>query len=289
MSTMTKVFVVLTAVLAIAVSCLFIATAAQWENWRELARTYAKQRDAAISEQMNARFAAQAALALKDEALKDAQRTLADAQARNQSLADDLAAAKSALAKAQNEALAFEAGRTKLQEILGVTTGELKALQKQNQELLNQNMDLQTRNTRLNSRVLELTTNVTILTDQVRNIQEKLYAAERQVTRLEQRLAAGRPAPPREQVSGAVPVAAPVRGPIEGEIVRVDGNYASINVGQTSGVVRGMVFMVYREGDLYLADLIIDTVRPKEAGGKLTTLVKGEVRRGDFVRHPPAE
>ena len=171
MSTMTRVFVVLTAVLAIAVSCLFIAAAAQWDNWRELARAYETKRDAAILHAQNVSFAMQAALTLKDQELRDLQRTLADTQRNRQELADDLARAQSDLAKARNEALAFEAGRTKLQEILGVTTGELKALQKQNQGLLGQNIDLQTRNSRLNSRVLDLTTNVTILTDQVRNIQ----------------------------------------------------------------------------------------------------------------------
>jgi hypothetical protein len=286
---MTKVFVVLTAVLAIAVSCLFIAAAAQWDNWKALADDYQGQRDAAISEKQNAEFALQAALTLKDQELSDIQRALADVQRNRQELADDLARATSDLAKARNEALAFEAGRTKLQEILGVTTGELKALQKQNQDLLSQNIDLQTRNSRLNSRVLDLTTSVTILTDQVRNIQEKLYAAEQQSLELQQRLAAGRPVPAEPETPGAVPVVPPVKGPIEGEIVQVDGNYASISVGETSGVVPGMVFMVYRDGGGYLADLVVDRVRPKESGGKLGTLVKGEVRAGDSVRYPVME
>jgi len=286
---MTKVFVVLTAVLAIAVSCLFIAAAAQWDNWKALALSYQTLRDAAISEKQNAEFALQAALTLKDQEIRDIQRTLADTQAEVQRLTNDLARAKSNLAKARNEALAFEAGRTKLQEILGVTTGELKALQKQNRDLLSQSIDLQTRNTRLNSRVLDLTTNVTILTDQVRNIQEKLYAAEQQALELQQRLAAGRPVPAEPEIPGAVPLAPPVKGPIEGEVVQVDGNYASISVGETSGVVPGMVFMVYRAGGGYLADLVIDRVRPKASGGKLGTLVKGEVQKGDSVRYPVME
>ncbi|HUU98665.1 MAG TPA: hypothetical protein VM487_23270 [Phycisphaerae bacterium] len=289
MSTMTKVFVVLTAVLAIAVSCLFIAAAAQWDNWKDLAEDYQKLAEGAISKAQNVDFAMQAALTLKDQEISDIQRALADTQKNRQELADDLARAKSDLAKARNEALAFEAGRTKLQEILGVTTGELKALQKQNQGLLGQNIDLQTRNSRLNSRVLDLTTNVTILTDQVRNIQEKLYAAEQQAVELQQRLVAGRPVPAEPETPGAVPVALPVKGPIEGEILQVEGNYAGISVGETSGVVPGMVFMVYREGGGYLADLVIDRVRPKESGGKLSTLVKGEVRRGDSVRYPVME
>jgi len=192
---MTKVFVVLTAVLAVAVSCLFIATAAQWENWRGVAQARETERDAAIAEKMNAQFTAQAAIAVKDQALRDTSRALADAQADKQSLADELAKSKGDLAKARNEALAFEAGRTKLQEILGVTTGERNALQKQNQDLVAQNIDLQTRITRMNSRNLDLTTSVTILTDQIRNLQEKLYATEQQLLESQQRVAAGRTVP----------------------------------------------------------------------------------------------
>jgi SOS-response transcriptional repressor LexA len=289
LSLLTKVFVVLTAVFAIVLSCLSIFFAALQVNWRDVAVARETERDAAIAEKMNAEFTAQVSLALKDQALRDMQRALADEQAESQRLADELARAKGDLAKARNEALAFEAGRTKLQEILGVTTGELKAMQKQNQELLAQNMDLQTRNTRMNSRILDLTTNVAILTDQVRNIQEKLYAAEQKALELQQQIVAGRPVPAEQEVPGAVPVAAPLKGPIEGEIVQVDGNYASISVGETSGVVRGMTFMIYREGAGYLGDLVIDKVRPKDSAGKLSTLVKGEVRRGDLVRYPVTE
>ena len=44
-----------------------------------------------------------------------------------------------------------------------------------------------------------------------------------------------------------------------------------------------MTFMVYRAGGTYLGDLIIERVRPKQAGGRLTTRVEGEIRKGDAV------
>lgn len=265
MSTLTKVFVVLTSVLAIALSCLFIAAAAQWDNWKALALNYQTQRDAAVTQSQSTAASAQAALALKDEALAAQGRQLSEALDEVQRLKDENGDLRRQLVQSENERLAFEAGRAKLQEILDVTTGELKALQEQNKTLLSQNIDLQARGARLNSRVLELTTNVTILQDQVRNIQEKLYACERQNTQLEQH--AGAPT---------------VAGEIRGEIVEVDGVYATINVGESSGVVAGLTFMVYRDG-VYLGDLIIERVRPDQSGGKLTTLLKGEVRPGDSV------
>lgn len=283
MSTLTKVFVVLAAVLSIALSCMFIAAAAQWDNWKELALTYQDRRNAAITWSQNTVATAQAALALKDEVLAGRTRELEQARGEVQALQDENGALQAELAQVKNERLAFEAGRAKLQEILDVTTGELKALQKQNQSLLSQNIDLQSRNGRLNNRVLELTTNLTILQDQIRNMQEKLYACEHQYAELQRRVAAAPPERLPEPLPGAVAAAPAVAGEIHGEIMQVEGVYATINVGESSGVVPGMRFMVYREGGVYLADLVIDRVQPKEAGGRLETLVEGEVRTGDSV------
>lgn len=275
MSTLTKVFIVLTSVLSIALSCLFIAAASQWNNWRALASAYQTQRDAAISQQQSEIATAQAALALKNEELAARMRELSESRRMQQSAQEELARVKSELAQTRNERLAFEAGRTKLQEILDVTTGELKTMQSQHQTLLDQNIDLQTRNSRLNSRVLELTTNITILNDQVSNLQEKLYAAE-QV----QRGPVARLAP--DPVPGVVAARPAVAGEIRGRVREVTGNYASIDVGESSGVMVGMTFMVYR-GNEYLGELVIERVRPGEAGGRLITLVEGQVRAGDSV------
>ena len=284
MSTLTKVFVVLTSVLSIALSCLFIAAAAQWDNWKALALDYQTARDAAITQAQSTAASMQAALAMKDEALATQARKLESALDTVKNLNDQNAELRSDLAKAENERLAAEAGRTKLQEILDVSTGELKATQKQNQTLLSDNIDLQSRGARLNNRVLELTTGITILQDQIRNIQEKLYACEQQNVELEQRAgtAVARAAVP-EAPPGVAAVAPTVAGEIRGEIIEIEGVYATINVGESSGVVPGMTFMVYREGGVYLGDLVIERVRPNQAGGRLTTLMEGEIRKGDAV------
>lgn len=284
MSAMTKVFIVLTAVLSIALSCLFIAAAAQMANWKELAEDYQQLQGAEFTQRMNLESIMYGALAMKDDALQAKTQSLDTAEAQVQDLSNDLGDARNDLARQRNEAVAAEAGRKKLEEILDVQTAELTGLQKQNQTLLTQNIDLQTRNTRLNSRVLELTSNVTILTDQLRNLQEKLYAAEQQVATLQQRLASGRRvAAAPTAAAGAVPLSVPVAGPIRGEIVEVDGTYASINIGETSGVVPGMTFMVHR-GATFLAELVVDRVRPKEAGGKLRTMQQ-PVGPGDAVAY----
>ena len=284
MSTLTKVFVVLTAVLSIALSCLFISAAAQWDNWRELAQANQTKSEAAQTQAQSISASMQAALALKDEALADQGRRLKDALDEVQNLKDQNAKLYSNLSKVENERLAFEAGRAKLQEILDVTTGELKSTQKQNQTLASQNIDLQSRNARQNSRILELTTNVTIQQDQIRNMQEKLYACEQENIKLAQGQAGTSvtretPAAP----TGALAVAPSVTGEIRGEILEIDGVYATVNVGESSGVSPGMTFMVYRAGGAYLGDLVVEQVRPGQAAGKLTTVAEDGIRKGDAV------
>lgn len=280
MSTMTKVFVVLTAVLSIVASALFVSAAAQWDNWRELATSYQSERDAAILTSMHAKAAAQAALAQKDLVISNQQREIESAQKELQRLANEKAETDAKFAAALNEAAAAKASVTSLQESLRVTVGELSALRTQNNALADQTRDLQTRNTSLNARNLQLTTDTSIMTEQIRNMQEKLLACEQRYA-----AAPGTTATPVAEAGpsapGAVGVVAGVRGPINGRIISVEGNYASISVGETSGVQKGMTFMVHRDGK-YVGDLIVESVRPKESGGKLVTLV-GVPQSGDRV------
>ena len=284
MSTMTKVFIVLTAVLSIALSCLFISAAAQWTHWKDLAQDYKTLAAAESTASRNLQAIMEGSLAVKEDQLQAMTRAHDTAQRDLQEKVNDLTDARNELARRTNEAVAADADRKKLAEILDVQTAEVTALQKQNQTLLTQNIDLQTRNTRLNSRVLELTSNVTIMTDQLRNLQEKLYASEQQVAELQQRMASGRRVAPVDAApASVVPVAAPVAGPIRGEVTKVDGNYVSINIGQSSGVVSGMTFMVHR-GTSFVAELVVDRVWPKQAGGKLRT-VRGSVQSGDAVAY----
>ena len=284
MSMMTKVFVVLTAVLAIASSVLFISAAAQWGNSKELIDRYQNERDAALAERDRITGAMEAALAVKDDALMAKETELTKQRDAVQDLSGQVATLDSEKVRANNAQLAAEAGRTKLQEILGVVTSEAQALRKENQQLLADKNDFQTRVSRLNSRVLELTANVTIFTEQVRNLKERIYAGEQEISKLQQQIAAG---PQQPQPGGAgAPVAVTGVRPIKGEVLQVDGSYATVNIGETSGVVAGMVLMVYR-GASFVGELEVRDVQPQEAGGRLKTL-QGDVRTGDRVAYQPS-
>lgn len=273
MSAMTKVFVVLNAVLSIALSCFVVAFTAQSENWKALALAYQQDRDSAITKEQAVAAGLLGSVALKDEVIAGQAADIKRLNQEKQDLADQLNKTTSEFTVVKNEKVAAEAGRTKLQEMLDTKMAEVAAIRAQNDELRRQNIDTQARNNRLNLRNLELTTNVTILQDENRNLQEKLYAA--------QQLASARPATVTP-APGTVAAAPSVAGTIKGEITVVDGTYASIDVGEASGVQPGMTFMISR-GATYLGDLVVERVRPKEASGKVTMLAAAEIRRGDRV------
>jgi len=280
---MTKVFVVLTSVLSIALSCMFIAAAAQWDNYRQLSQDYQRMRDAEITRAQNTAANMFAELAMKDESLSTLRQQLSAALDAKERLTDANADLENRLGQTENERLAFQTGQTKLQETLDAVTAELRGVRAYNGKLLSDNSDLQSRNIRLNSRTLELTTTVTILQDEARNIQEKLYVCEQDNRELQKISAAQPRAPAVGDVVGAVNVTPTSTEQIKGQVVDAGENYATINVGETSGVTRGMSFMIYRSDGGYLGDLVIETVRPREAGGRVTTNLAGEIRKGDQV------
>ncbi len=285
MSTMTKVFVVLTSVVAIVLSCLTVATAARWSNLKDQIDSYQQLYQAELVKRMNLEGIMAVGLAMKDDAFKAQSQLLAREHEEVRRVTSDLATKSLDLARETNDRVAAEAGRKKLEEILQVQTEEVTASRKYQQELLTDNIDLQTRNQRLAGRVLELTSQTTILTDELRNLQEKLFAAEQKMKDLQQTMVAGarRPAEGGEAPAGVVPVSPQVAGPIRGEVVEVDGRYVSLSVGETSGVVQGMTFMIYR-GAAYVGDVRVESVRPRESGGKVTMVAGGQsVQRGDQV------
>jgi chromosome segregation ATPase len=273
---MTKVFVVLTAVLSIVASVLFISATAQWADYKQLSETYQTQRQAAQTERDRIAVAMATALAMKDDTLRTQDETITDQRAQLQSITSEKTELQERLVRAQNAESEAEAGRTKLQEVLDVVTSELRSLQKRTEELLAQNINYQTRIEALNSRVLELTAETTILTEQNRNLQARLVAYERQLAQMER---AGGQAADEDQQQGVPSVS----GPIRGEITGISDQYASINIGSSSGVVNEMTMMVYR-GNQFLGELIISQVNPETAAGRLQ-LVQGDIRAGDRVAY----
>ncbi len=268
MSMLTKVFVVLTAVLSVAASVLFISASAQWANYREQAIAYQQERDAALVQKEAAENAAAANALIKEDAI--AQKELQIDQLRDDldQIRERLDQQTLELTRERDQRVLAEGDRTRLQETLNVLGAEVSGLRKQRDELLSEQFTRQTQLAALNQRVLELTANNTILGEQVRNLQQKLIAAQEA------------PAPSAAATTAA-PVQPTVAGPIEGEIDEINGVYASVNIGEASGVQPGMVLMVHR-GGRYLGELRIDRVLAESSQGKLD-YVQDDIQPGDRV------
>ncbi|MDX2199165.1 MAG: hypothetical protein SF069_09365 [Phycisphaerae bacterium] len=286
MSTLTKVLTVLVALFSVVLSAVYVTSAAQWQNWRAMAQNLQEQRDAALAERQEVEAVLTLSLTQKDGQLQqalnardEALRKVAEAEAKQAEL-------RAQLGTMQKDVASADASRKKLEELASISTGQAAALDKQSQTLLTENIDLQTRNQQLLQRTYELTAELTIKEDELRNLRERQVGRETPLagdfglspggSRLADAL-------PGETPDGVATLSAVQATPnIRGEVIDVAGNYASINIGESSGLARGMIAMVFR-GNQYLADLELDTVRPREAGGKLATLV-GAVRAGDRVQ-----
>jgi predicted Holliday junction resolvase-like endonuclease len=71
-SVLTKVFVVLTSVVAIVLSCLTVATAARWSNLRENLESYQQLYQAEFVKRTNTEAVMATSLAMKDDELRKA-------------------------------------------------------------------------------------------------------------------------------------------------------------------------------------------------------------------------
>ncbi|MBK9119691.1 MAG: hypothetical protein IPM18_08835 [Phycisphaerales bacterium] len=284
MSTLTKVMVVLNAVVAIALSSLVIASAARWTNTQQTIEHYQTLYAAEMADKLALQGSMAALLAIQNDDNRVLRNQLSQHETAANANAEQTAALRIELSRAVIKAEAAEAGRKKLEEILGVQSVELSNLQSQNRTLLEQNIDLQTRNQRLSGRNLELAGQLTVAVDENRNLQEKNFALSRALQEAQDQLASGRrPTRADETPVGVVAASPLVAGPIRGEIIKIDGRLVSINIGESSGVVSGMEFLVYR-GQTYIGDIRIDTVWPKQAGAQVTLENTGEqIRPGDTV------
>jgi hypothetical protein len=203
---------------------------------------------------------------------EDLSQRLADFQVRIANLEREKSAAVAASENA-NRALNLEIeDRRQLAQTLDSIRDEIIKLQKQNSDLVAANNLL---NQKLN-----------VAEQKIRDLDAARVALQQENEELRQKLAVAGPGATRalaEAATDKVEVAAPPTPtvPIKGSVTGVEGNYASINVGEADGVKEGMSFIVYR-GDKFLANLRIRKVEPNQSAGILTERA-GDVRGNDQV------
>jgi hypothetical protein len=285
-SVLTKVFVVLLALVSIALSMLVVSAFARQEDWRASANDWhttalaAQAKERAVSQN-----AALEQARAQDRHQKDVAQ-IAELQAQSADQERKISELDRKAAEAENRLTVEQGTSAALADQSKVFLSDVTKEREFSGKLAKRNSELERQSIDLTDRVKELTANVAMAQAQVRALQQQLAAA---VGR-----GAGEAAAPAGNVVEAnipsvQPSAAPeVSAPIRGEVTSVKGPLAEISVGSADGVAAGMRFLIYRPGQRgskpqYLGTLRITRVEPKQAAGQIEQS-EGDIKTGDTVR-----
>ena len=285
MSFLTKLFVVLHVVLTL----LFVSATIVWVNRVEDFRktngalsaqlaTKTQEAQSALNEAQTARGDALAVRqqvgAEIDRARKERDDSLTEVRERDTLLAQLQQNLASADARAQASTSGLETAmktNSLLQDQLNQSRETGNKIQQQNTELLTDNSDLRQK--------------LSVATRQVQNANEEIEDLRTQVAGG----AGSGPAAGGQPIPGATAQPNPNEVPVAGVIRdrrNVNGvNYATISVGSSDNVRKGMVFYVIdREAGDFLGTLTVDRVEPREAGGRLEGPRVTTMKAGNEVR-----
>jgi len=291
LSALTKIFVVLVTLLAVALVAAIVPFVANTENWRQKfedeqsARKIAQATASARQQQLNEeRSDRQAENLVLDEKIKALEDQVVDQTGQLAAHRAEIARKDFDLETLRAADIQLRATNDSLARITESQTAEL-TLHRQNVR------EQAERLVGLNHRVAELTNDNDFLEQQLRYLKEQLVAVQdgRQelADLLEKIPPSARPVPQAEMVPTDPKVY------IEGLVTRVenaaDDTFVEVNVGATDGVEEGTRFFVQR-GDQYVGTLIITRVEDRAAAGRMDVLKPDhQVTRGDVVTaHPPS-
>ncbi len=286
MGVLTKVFIVLVAILSVLLGTLTVTFVANTENYRQQ-----------LEDALTFKAAAEQTARLRQNELSAAQSNdseriaLLKGQAENlitqlNQLTQELAESK---ARAQNESAKlskFEADWSRLTAANQQHAQITKELQSELRERREQMVDQQTRSIQLADRNNELEGQLAALTRQVRRVHEKMTNLQDENTQLTSKLAQ---LPPQWQTRllSEQTVAAPFvpETPIRGQVTRIEqleGEiFVQIDVGSNDGVQSNMKFLVHR-GSQFLGTLVITNADAQNSAGRIQ-LLQGTVAVGDSV------
>lgn len=286
MTTLTKVFIVILTVFAIAFSMLVIQYTLHANNYRRLAEE--SQGDAIQANGM-ARAQKEAQEILKvnlDKTIDQQKKEIDQLRADYNKLAGEVEPVKIDRLLATNRVAALEgnlgnlnrmfaalsAERDQLQDQLTEARKQVAALQQENFQLAgtNQTLDLEKQLSEKTTR--RLTEINSQLDETVKELRSRLQASGSGV---------GIETPALSSGETAAPVAEQPSAVIRGKILDVRDMHASISIGAAHGVKPGMDLIIFR-GSQYLGKLKITKVLPDQSAGELEQ-VQGNIRAGDDV------
>ena len=273
MSILTKVFIVLLAVLSIAFTTMTVAMVAQTTNWKDTAEKYRQHASVADSSLRHQIAAHSVDLATSRDAVQRHRERTGDLEVQLRESTAGLASIRAELARAESERSSTEAMNRGLLAQIEIARGNESSYRQQREMLDRQNIDLQQRNIDLNGRVNELTSTISVLAEQKRQFEQQINILRSENMRMSR--GAGRigASSRMEAATGVamrnIEALTPVQGSaIRGKILEVQGNLVTVSVGASAGVTEGMVFVIHRGGE-YIGDLKISMVDPDKAAGRL--------------------
>jgi len=283
LTTLTKVFIVVLAVFAIAFSMLVIAYTAQSTNYRQLADYWKTQ----AAQEQTLRQASDNWSKIAGENL---QKQISQQQEQLSKLRAEMDKSNAQVASLNNELLAerqktasLTGQVTQLTSMINAGDAERKELQNQLESLRKDNTGLRTDNFRLAESNQKLELQRQLYEQEIRLLKEQNFSLGEKLEGLRTQgggstASAATPASPGQKAQAATESEA---SPIVGQITDIRDSLAGISIGSAQGVREGMEFIVYR-GAQYLGKLKISRVQPEQAAGELIQK-QGNIRPGDKV------
>lgn len=285
MSALTKLFVILLVVCSLLLTASVVVYVNRVENFQQANNTTERKLQAAEArandlanqvqilnqQKTDGQNALRGQLATRDTTINALQQSLADAQSSNADLSVKLQTAVLALQEAAEGQKAAQAMSAQLHQQSGDLRSDVDKLVKSNVDL--------------NAAVSDLTNKLEVTTRDMRFYQEQLTQAQAKSQQLEARV--------KDLGGSTVSLAAAGTGagaPAINGVIRETRDisgvpYATISVGSSDNVVKGMKFNVIdRQQGTFLGILTVDTVEPNAATGRLEGPRLNQVGPGSEVR-----
>ena len=285
MTTLTKVFIVVLVVFAIAFSMLVLQYTAQTENYRKIAADW----ESRFTQEQTLRMASDNQNKVVVDHLEKVTKTLQEEKSTQgkamDKIAGDLSAVQNELLAEKQKTLSLTGQVSQLTSMNNAGDAERKQLQSQLEAIRKDNAGLRTDNFKLVEDNQKLVLQKQLYEQEIRLLKEQNFSLGERLEQLRSRSqAASTGSEPAAATGGetkARPASDSESAPIIGQITDVRDGLAGISIGSAQGVKTGMEFIVYRNGQ-YLGKLRISKVLPEQAAGELIQK-QGNIRNGDKV------
>ena len=285
MSSLTKLFVGMLIVLSLLTTAATVVYINKEDVQKQALQTTKDQLAAAQSAAQAARdelSAAQLNLTkVQDAANQASQQASTDINTRQQ----EISKLQVELAKGQSQQATQQLDISRLTEAVNATQAQNTANMQELARLRTTNDNLVRQASDLNGSVSDLTARLEVTERERRLLAEQMTQASTENQRLSAIIRGANLTPGAAETAVARSGLPAINGIIRDVRPIAGQQYATVSVGTADGVKRGMEFKVLdRQGGNFLGTLVIDSVEPNEATGRLTGPRLAEIRPGVEVR-----